>query len=918
MATRKTPAKKAKTAANYRHAGTRRNAPTAEVEAALGDDDKRPRLFAADRRKVNTPVLTWDRGGDTSVMAEDDEPYQFASQPLYVHEKIDPLALVGQISRRSEEAAADQPELFADFNGLPPDADRFKVYNYDGHWQNRLIHGESGMVMQSLIDRDGLAGGVQMIYYDPPYGMGYRSNFQPAVDDLNVADDNRAVPAGDALPLKAFRDTYDKGIDSYLDQIHKTAALGRELLADTGSFFLQIGDDNVHRCAVLLDEVFGSENRVATITWIPAGMSSSRLLSETASYLLWYAKDKSQAIYHPIYQERSRQDTIDDFGMACVVELPNGTTRPPTKLERQDVNNLPSKARLAQTMNLFSQGYSHTGRSVDYRYEGRVYATGATRQWCVSVHEPRHTNGTRLAPEGDDCPGDPDGRQDICGLCALKKQGRLHVFSKGNSLRWKWYENERPGTRYHNVWHQKTRPSNKRYVVQTSGTIIERCLLMTTDPGDLVLDPTCGSGATAEVAEEWGRRWVTCDVQRVSVAVARKHLMTRAYPWHRTVDGSESPGAGFEVETMPKVSAATLAYNQLDDPKNQIALVDRTKVDKSRIRVCSPFTVESSSPYRYAPVAAAEPEPAGPGPVPPDGPGAAPSAADDHDRQAVLDALVRTPVCDADSREMFRVASVTELPPGDKHSWLVTHVADCRERGRDTGFKAAVMVAAPDAQVNLDVAQRAVIEMKRQGVDARDLLLVGYDFANNLPSAHAGVGVHRVAADKGLQIAETIKGGENEGGTFTILSDLATDLQVVRDENRQPRTVPVRGEDGAVAERPLVTVELVGWDTYNPGTGAVRSGEDPDHLDAWMIDTNHDGLSFESRLVYFPSGLANDAGFKALAKSLGRGRDPEAENALWSLTSQPFPAPEPGKVIAVKAITKTGAEIAGLITEGWA
>ena len=260
---------------------------------------------------------------------------------------------------------------------------------------------------------------------------------------------------------------------------------------------------------------------------------------------------------------------------------------------------------------------------------------------------------------------------------------------------------------------------------------------------------------------------------------------------------------------------------------------------------------------------------------------------------------------------------MTELPPGDKHSWLVTHVADCRERGRDTGFRAAVMVAAPDAAVNLDVAQRSVIEMRRQGVDAGDLLLVGYEFAPNIPESYQSVRIHRVAADKGLQIAETIKGGDNEGGTFTILSDLATDLRVVRGAGREPVTAPARGQDGSVAERPLVTVELLGWDTYNPGTGAVRSGEDPDELDAWMIDTNHDGLSFESRLVYFPSGLANDSGFRALARSLGRGRDPEAENALWSLTSQPFPAPEPGKVIAVKAITKTGAEIAGLITEGW-
>lgn len=219
--------------------------------------------------------------------------------------------------------------------------------------------------------------------------------------------------------------------------------------------------------------------------------------------------------------------------------------------------------------------------------------------------------------------------------------------------------------------------------------------------------------------------------------------------------------------------------------------------------------------------------------------------------------------------------------------------------------------------MDLEAAQRSVVEMKRQSVDAEHLLLIGYDFAPKLPESYQGVRVHRVAADKGLQITETIKGGENEGGTLTILPDLATELRGVRDDDRRPRTVGVRAEGGTVTQRPLVTVELVGWDTYNPGTGAVLSGEDPDQLDAWTIDTNHDGLSFESRLVYFPSGLANDSGFKALAKSLGSGKDPDAEDALWPLTSQPFLAPEPGKVIAIKAITKTGAEIAGLITEGW-
>ena len=491
------------------------------------------------------------------------------------------------------------------------------------------------------------------------------------------------------------------------------------------------------------------------------------------------------------------------------------------------------------------------------------------------------------------------------------------IGGPNTTLDWKWYEDEKPGHRIDNLWPATHRPpaSKKRYVVQVSSTIIERCLLMTTDPGDLVLDPTCGSGATAEAAEEWGRRWITCDVQRVSVSVARKHLMTRLYPWHRIVKGGSAPSDGFEIEVMSRVSAATLAYGTLEEPENQIKLVDRTKVDKKRARVCSPFTVESCSPYRYIPVGA-EDLPAADGDRPDRDDGQAAAAADNQ--KLVLDALARTPVCDANGRVMFRVDAVTEMPPGDQYAWRVTHMAECSEPGRDTDFKAAVAVAGPDENVTLDVAHLAANEIMRIPEADRPgmLLLVGYEFAPNIPARVAEVDLHRVAADKGLQIDETIKGGE-DGGTFTVLSDLATELAVVRDDNHQPVMQTVRAENGKESERKTLKVELIGWDTYNPGTGAVRSGDDPEEIDCWIIDPNHDGLSFYAKHVYFPNGLRNDIGFRELAASLGKNLDPEAEEALWGLESVPFPAPDPGRVIAVKVISRTGAEISGLITEGW-
>ena len=884
---------------NYWHGqARRRNAPTAETEAVMTDDDRKPRPFTVDRRKIDTPVLVWQREGRTSVLPDEGggDPIEFEARPLYIREKVDPMTLVEQLQRHD---AAQQTQMFGDFNGLPPDADTFRFYEYDGHWQNRLIHGQSTMVMESLINKDGLAGQVQMIYYDPPYGMSYKSNFQPTTNSQNVTDGEESIPVGDALPIRAFRDTYRNGIDSYLDQIHETCILARELLAPTGSLFLQIGDDNVHRCAVLLDEVFGAQNRVATITWRPTAGSSARLLPESASYLIWYAKDIDQVKYRHLFKERDRQATMDDFGSYCFVQSDGTSPRRPTYEERKDVGLLPEDSKLFRVDNLQSQGYSSTGRSVDYWFDGRWHSTGERRQWRVSVHAPRQINGVLVTPADDDvCPGVPDDKQPVCGMCSLKQQGRLHCTEQG-SLMWKWYEDERPGTRYDNVWHQQASSPRKRYVVQTDDSIIRRCLLMTTDPGDLVFDPTCGSGATAEIAESWGRRWITCDVQRVAVAVARKHLMTRTYPWHRTVDGTDNPFAGFREMKMPRISAATLAYRTYNAPENQIRLVDRTEIDSSKHRVCSPFTVESSSPYAW---------------VPADDPGDS-SSGDwspvDDNPEAVLDALRKTPICDSDGRPLFRVGDADPLP----HNLLVAHQAECfSERGADRSFTAGVLIAAPDATITNEIARRAVVEMKESLDDSNVLLLIGYEFDSRLRTELLGIELHRVQADKAIQIAYTRKGG-GDGGTFTLLSSLDYDLQVVHDNNGEISTVQVVSDDGKPLERSLVTVELLGWDVYDPATGQVRSG-DPDTLDCWMIDTNHNGLSFYSHLIYFPAG-AKDTGLDKLVQSLGDQLDPEAENALWSLKSRPFPAPDPGHNIAVKAITTTGAEITATINEGW-
>ena len=321
---------------SYRHErASRVYQPTAETAPLMDDDQRQPKEFTVTRVDTRLPVdqattdrsaqpmprLAWDRQGHTSA---DDGPHRFAGTPLYTREKINPLTMIDQLRRPD---AGVPLNLLDDFNGLPADAQKWEFYQHSGHWQNRLIHGDSAEVMQSLIARDGLAGQVQMIYFDPPYGIKYNSNFMTATDKLETKNDDTGIPVGDTLPIKAFRDTYKNGIHSYLDEVHERLVLFRELLADSGSLFLQIGDDNVHRLAVLCDEVFGEDNRVATITWRPTGGSSAKTLPESASYLLWYAKNKEQLKFRQLHEPLSRSEIVEHFAWQAAVELEDGTAR---------------------------------------------------------------------------------------------------------------------------------------------------------------------------------------------------------------------------------------------------------------------------------------------------------------------------------------------------------------------------------------------------------------------------------------------------------------------------------------------------------------------------------------------------------------------------------------------------------------
>ncbi len=417
-------------------------------------------------------------------------------------------------------------------------------------------------------------------------------------------------------------------------------------------------------------------------------------------------------------------------------------------------------------------------------------------------------------------------------------------------------------------------PSGKRYVVQTSNEAIKRCILMSTDPGDLVLDPTCGSGATAHVAEEWGRRWITIDVGRVAIAIARRHLLTTVHPWYRTLDGASDPASGFDVETIQRVSAATLAYDKVDNPENTIHLVDHPKRERTRTRLTGPFTVESASPYSYLPFQSGKAD-------------QTPAHAHGENEERLMEALRGHSVFDVGGQRGFTVDELTAWP----ESRLVGWEADCSLPGRETRLTAAVMIAPQDVTVTQGLVTEAMTEARRTRSDIEHLIVVAHAFEDSSVGGRKGpVMVWAVQPSRDLLIPGLAKGKDQDAGAFTLLGEPDVDCYWTDDT------------------RTMLRVTLEGFDTYDPATGHVTpSGTG--HVDCWMIDTDHDHTSFFPRLVYLPAYKRGDRQIKNLLKSLGRDLDPEAEKLLCGTESQPFPPPSKGNTVAVKIITRTGTEM---------
>ena len=510
---------------HYEHPDTLPNNPTQELSGFAEDDENAPTRYPRD--VALDPQLVW-KGKDQ----QNDTDLEVQAVPIYTQEHIQPQAIIENL-RTQKRRESDQIELlFEGFDGLDFNQ-KIEFYEHEQNWHNRFILGDSLTVMNSLAEKEHLKGAVQMIYFDPPYGIKFSSNWQVSTRKREVSNTKIEDVTPQPEQVKAFRDTWELGIHSYLTYLRDRLTVARELLTDSGSIFVQISDENVHRVRCLLDEVFGDTNFVSTITWTRGGMTSSTGLAAVSDYLLWYAKDKEQMKYNQLYvqwDERAPDPLLKSY---IQVELPDGTRRRMSQEERENPAFLPKGSRRFQDISLTSQG---SGVAPPYEFKGLLFYSTGGRSWGTT-HD---------------------------GLSRLAKQERL--IGRRNALRCIRYAGDLPGRAITNIWTDTIGSgSGKTYVVETNPKVIQRCILMTTDPGDLVLDPTCGSGTTAYVTEQWGRRWITVDTSRVALALARTRLMSAQYPYYRLEDANDIK-RGFAYKTASYVSLSDMANNtDVDD-----------------------------------------------------------------------------------------------------------------------------------------------------------------------------------------------------------------------------------------------------------------------------------------------------------------------------------------------------------------
>jgi len=785
--------------------------------------------------------------------------FEIPTVSLHVHERIDPRSIIEAVRKIKADDA--QLSFFGQFDENPPLREAIKFYQHAHGWSNRLVAGDSLLVMNSLLEKEGMAGKVQMLFFDPPYGIKYGSNFQPFVNKRDVKDGKDDDLTSEPEQILAFRDTWELGIHSYLTYLRDRMLLARDLLTESGSIFVQIGDENVHRVGVVLDEVFGAANRIATITFATTSGSSAAALPQVADYLLWYAKDQTKVKYRQLYEPLTRSEIIEYFSSYAMVELPDGNCRKILNHERFDPDsNLPEGARIYGRTGLDSQGISTTGRSLSYAWNGRLFPCAFNRQWSISKE----------------------------GMDYLAKIGRLDAADGQASLRWKKYEDEVPGRRINNVWSAQMYPAEKKYVVETAVKAITRCILMTTDPGDLVFDPTCGSGTTAFVAEQWGRRWITCDTSRVALTLARQRMMTAVFDYYELAHPKEGVGSGFKYKTVPCVSPKILST---EDASSPIVLYDQPIPDSKKRRVSGPFTVEAVP----APSVKSVDELLDGTPQPAD---LSIARSGETLRQGEWrDELSRTGLRGKGGQQI-RFARLEPLPGCHYlHADGETRPgADglIRQEGTASQPQRIVVSFGPEhAPLEQRQVAQAIEEAQTLVPRPKLILFAAFQFdseaAKDIDETNwPGVTLLKAQMNADL-LTDDLKKKRASSESFWLIGQPDVSLRKIQ-----------RGEHQGKWE-----LEVYGFDYYNTRTGTIESGN-AQQIAVWLLDTDYDGRSIFPRQVFFPQAGEND-GWARLAKNLKAEIDEELIEAYRGTLSLPFELGNHSRV-AVKIVDDRGVE----------
>lgn len=763
--------------------------------------------------------------------------FEVPTVSLHVHARIDPITIIEAVRKRNGKKSV-QLSLFESADENPPLREAIEFYKHKHNWSNRLIAGDSLLVMNSLLEKEGMAGKVQMIYIDPPYGIKYGSNFQPFVNNRDVKDGKDEDLTQDPEMIKAFRDTWELGIHSYLTYLRDRLWLACELLTESGSIFVQINDENLHFVRSLMDEVFGAENFFSLITFRKGMPLGDIRLSGICDYIIWYAKNRNRIKYRNLFVER----TLLNDPSYNLVEEQDGHVRLIT-VEERITGKLPSGARVFTTQPMISAGRTPT---------------------CVFDAE---IDGVRYSP-----PGNKSWKTNPKGMDVLIAKKRVRIT--GNSLRYVLYLSDYPVKSLSNLWDDVVGAPGKKFVVQTAPNVIARCLLMSTDPGDLVLDPTCGSGTTAIVAEQWGRRWITCDTSRVAITLAKQRLMTALFDYYELAHPQEGVGSGFNYKT---VSHITMRYIANDEPPAEETLYDRPFTDNSKARVSGPFTVEAVPAPVVKPLSELKEAPSKDGSV---------ARSGETLRQSEWrDELFMTGIRGKSGQriEFSRV----EMLPGTR--WL--H-ADA-ETKEDNPQRAVVSFGPEHAPLEQRQVELAIEEARKLVPKPKIIVFASFQFdpeaAKDIDETEwPGVTLLKAQMNADL-LTEDLKKKRASNESFWLMGQPDVRVEKIKD-----------GED-----KGKYSVEVLGFDYYNTKTGTIESGG-TEMIAMWMLDTDYDGRSLFPRQVFFPMASEKE-GWARLAKNLRAEIDEELIETYRGSVSLPF---EPGdnRRIAVKIIDDRGIE----------